>query len=411
MSSADYGTRPGRPETGGETRILDELHVLAAGRASGALRIDGDPGGVVYLDGGRLVFAEAAGVPDLGARLVGSRWVSPEEWQALRRVERAPGGLGELLVERGLVGRDDMLAVLRSASLDAITALTVPVAGRPSVTGVWFASRERSWAGSMLALEIEAVRTEMTRRARLMAGVDVPLDALPVGADLRRPYGVLNRDQWLVASRVDGVTPLRDLVWRNGLALYDTVESVDGLVREGLFVLLAPDRAGEGEQAPGTTPRVPGPPGTRTALPEQADTGEDPPWAAAPILAAPTHPGSPTTSGSVMDPDVSSPHVRDDMYADDAGHPAIPRRSDAPWGTPPPAPMPTPTPSPAPPPMPRRRPGASIWDRVQTDMRDAGLPQELSQTARTAFAAATPELLRRLLDGLRELDEDDPPSR
>ncbi len=461
MSSADYGIRPGRPETGGETRILDELNALAATRASGALRIDGDPGGVVYLDGGRLVFAEAAGVPDLGARLVGSRWLSPEEWQALRRVERAPGGLGELLVERGLVGRDDMLAVLRSAALDAVTALTVPVAGRPSVTGLWFASRERSWAGSMLALELETVRMEMTRRARLMAGVDVPLDALPVGADMRRPYGVLSRDQWLVACRVDGVTPVRDLVWRDGFALYDTIESVGGLIREGLFALLAPDRAGRGEQGPGVAA------GERTTLPDQAETGEDPPWAAAPILAAPTPLPGPATTGGAPGTDISLPrrhgmgnervrdavpgevagyaegsenvggirhsenaryvegvghsenaryvegvghpgdaryvegvgHPGDARYADGAGHPESARQADALRPTPPP------------PPMPRRRPGASLWDRVHADMRTVGFAQGLPQAARTAFTAATPDLLRRLLHGLKELDEDEPPPR
>jgi len=181
VSSPDHGARPGRFPADGAVRILDELTTLTRGRASGVLRIDGHPGGAVYLDEGRLVFAEAAGVPDVGARLIGARRLSAEQWTALRAVDRPPGGLGALLVERGLVARDELLAVLRSAALDAITALTLPMTGRPSVTRSRFAAREQPWIGSMLTLDVESVRTELARRAELLAAFDAPADALLVG--------------------------------------------------------------------------------------------------------------------------------------------------------------------------------------------------------------------------------------
>lgn len=59
------------------------------------------------------------------------------------------------------------------------------------------------------------------------------------------------------------------------------------------------------------------------------------------------------------------------------------------------------TPGDAAPPMPRRRPGASIRGRDP-------VPPAAEYAAGMPFAQATPELLRRLLDGLRQLDEDDP---
>lgn len=444
MSSADDEGRLGRPGTGGEARILDELRVLAEGGASGALRIDGDPGGAVYLDGGRLVFAEAGGVPDLGARLVGSRWLSPEEWRALRAVERYRGGLAELLVERGLIGRDDLLAVLRSASLDAITALTVPVGGGTSITGLRFAPSERPWAGSLLALEIETVRSEMARRAGLLAAVAVSPDALPVGADLRRPYGVIDRGQWHVASRMDGLTPLRELAWRHGLALYDTVESVGGLLREGLCVLLAPEHAaasgsavdspadpGLGGPWPGAVrpsgftwgggrlsatgvipPRNPIEPDesdeAETAVLERIDFGAgDPPWAAAPVLGAPTPLAEPDADASSASGGFRHPYgqgvryVREDL--DDAGPGRAAAgagwdgehagRDGAAPGTTRGAPL-----------MPRRRPGESIREWTDADEQPAGLSRELRDRTMPKFTPATPDLLRRLLRGLRELD-------
>lgn len=331
-------------------RILDELTALARDGASGALQVDGDPGGAVYLDEGRLVFAEAAGVPDVGARLIGTRRLSPEQWTTLRNRDRPPDGLGPLLVERGLIGRDEMLAVLRSASLDAITALTVPMTTRSSVARLRFTARERPWIGAMLALEIDSVRAEMARRADLLARAAVPLDALVAGADLRRPFAVLRREQWAVAGRIDGVTPLRELAWRNGLALYETVESVGGLLRAGLCTL-------------------------RTARP----AGEDPPWAAAPVLAAPVPVADPPAPGT-----------------------APPGEDLA--GTA----------------MPRRLPGATLHERRRDEPGLAVPPGPerpgperpgLDQAATPTVATPTPELLRRLLDGLRRLDLDDPPGR
>jgi len=375
VSSPAHGARPGRTSDDA-ARILDELTTLTRGRASGALMIDGHPGGAIYLDEGRLVFAEAAGVPDVGARLVGARRLSAEQWTALRAVDRPPGGLGALLVARGLVARDELLALLRSAALDAITALTLPMTGPPSVTRSRFAARERPWIGAMLTLDVESVRTELARRAELLAAFDVPADALLVGIDLRRPFGVVRREQWAVAGRLDGVTPLRELAWRHGLALYDTVESVGGLLRAGLCTLVPPPPSRRDEHPAGRGAEAPGP--ARPRRPGEADTG-DPPWAPA-VLTAPVPAADAPPRGAPSGGDVRLGIVDAEALA---------RAADA--G--------------AAPPMPRRDPGATLRER----RAEAEPEARQEQGIRTPFTSATPELLRRLLDGLRRLDEDDPP--
>ncbi|MEO3781973.1 DUF4388 domain-containing protein [Actinocorallia sp. B10E7] len=211
--------------------VIDELGVLAGDGASGALKVEGRQRGTVYLDDGRFIFAEATGVPDLASRLIGARRLTAEQWNALR-TEGRPGEFGTLLVERGVITEEDLTAVLHSAFLDAVTVLTADE-GEP---GTRFAPLERPWISSVLDLEVDFLKEEVSRRAEH----DIPLDVRPRLSDLDAPWGIVENRQWAVACRIDGVTTLRDLAWRNGFSLYETFESVRGLVRAGLCTLPAP---------------------------------------------------------------------------------------------------------------------------------------------------------------------------
>ncbi|MEV0967592.1 hypothetical protein [Microtetraspora glauca] len=349
MFPGEDGARLTKADGDGEARIIDELYALTRTGASGALKIDGDPGGTIYLDGGYVTFAEAAGVPDLAARLIGSRRVSTEQWNTLRAEGRRAGGFDALLVEQGLIDEGDMLAVLRSVVLDAITAMTAPVAGGPSVTGVLFVPLERSWAGAMLRLEAEFVRSEVARRVTLLAAHDVSFDGRPKVSDLRRPLGIVKREQWTVACRIDGVVTLRELAWRNGFALYDTVESVDGLIRAGLCTLPAP-----GEVVPPQHDDVRAARGSGGGV-----TWLGPEWA------------------------VDETETEDDT----AELPRVPEPADDAARL-----------------MPRRRPGATTWDRAHVSAGSVGLPRGLAEAGRTPFAPPRPDILERVLEGLRRLE-------
>ncbi len=211
--------------------VIDELGTLTREGASGALKVEGRQRGTVYLDGGRFIFAEATGVPDLASRLIGGRRLSAERWNALR-TEGRPGEFGALLVERGVIDEEGLKDVLRSAFLDALTALTA--GGEPPETK--FAPLQRPWISAALDLEVGFLREEVVRRSVH----EFSLDARPKLIDLNSPWGIIENHQWTVACRIDGTTTLRDLAWHNGFSLYETVESVQGLVRAGLCALPAP---------------------------------------------------------------------------------------------------------------------------------------------------------------------------
>jgi hypothetical protein len=48
---------------------------------------------------------------------------------------------------------------------------------------------------------------------------------------------VLTREQWAIDSRIGRTSTVRDLAWRSGLALCDTIECVARLVRAGVCTL------------------------------------------------------------------------------------------------------------------------------------------------------------------------------
>ncbi|WP_433223595.1 DUF4388 domain-containing protein [Microtetraspora malaysiensis] len=371
MFPAEDGARLTKPDRGGEARIADELHALTRDGASGALKVDGDSGGTIYLDRGYLTFAEAAGVPGLAARLIGSRRLSAEQWNTLRAEKRPADGFGALLVEQGLIGKDEMLEVLRSVVLDAITAMTAMtarMAGGSSATGIRFMPLERSWAGTMLRLEIEFVQSEVARRAELLAGHDVSLDGRPRASDLRGPLGIVEREQWMVACRIDGVVTLRELAWRNGFALYDTVASVSGLVRAGLCTLLAPEEAvlpqrEDVRPARGSSSGAAwlGPAWAVDETETEDDTGDD--TEELPRVV------DPEATGHVSEVTAPSPESADDAVRL----------------------------------MPRRSPGATTWDRARVGTGSDSLPQGLEVAVRTPFAPVRPDILGRVLEGLRRL--------
>lgn len=48
---------------------------------------------------------------------------------------------------------------------------------------------------------------------------------------------MLKREQWDVAAVIDRPRSAQDLAWRHGLALYDVIERIGGLVQAGLCVV------------------------------------------------------------------------------------------------------------------------------------------------------------------------------
>jgi hypothetical protein len=228
-------------------RVAGELAALAAQGASGALEISGDPGGTSYLTEGYLTFAESAAVPDPGSRLVNSRRVLVDQWSRADQDSQPDGCAGDLLIDRGLIDPREWQTVLRSAALDALLSLAIQLSGDPAATGSSFVPEQAHPAGSAVRLDARSAWAYAWQEAGRLTGHAV----LP-GARLRLcgpgPAGPGVGGQALaVLGQIDGQATLRDLAWRNGLALYGVMDWVDRLIEDGVCTVAGSQG---GDQAP-----------------------------------------------------------------------------------------------------------------------------------------------------------------
>jgi hypothetical protein len=209
------------------------LEGLALQKASGALEVDGSPSGTIYLDDGRITFARSSWSPDLGTRLAGMLEPAAELRDLLDSADQPDGDAGEILVGRGFVTRGVLRATLESVVVDAVLVLTVPLTDESAVSDIRLVSPRAHWAAAFHQVTVNAVRAEALSKATRLARYDVPRTAR---LELRDISGsaVLTREQWAVASKINGVLNAWDLAWQCGLSLSDTFEAVGALAQSGL---------------------------------------------------------------------------------------------------------------------------------------------------------------------------------
>jgi hypothetical protein len=221
------------------TQISAELSLLARQRASGALEIIGNPGGMVFLSGGYLSYAESPAIPDLRTRLIRSQRISVDQWNEIVASDGGHGGVGALLVSGDVVSRSELRNLLWSVALDALVALTLPGPASP-LAGVRFWPRRSPWVGSLLRLDVAAVWDDVSQKAERLTRREIPAEGCPQLRPMAHPWAVVTSEQWTVAWQLDGLATVRDVAWRNGYALYDTLEWVGDLVQAGLCTVVPP---------------------------------------------------------------------------------------------------------------------------------------------------------------------------
>jgi len=213
--------------------------MLAQQRASGALEIAGNPGGMVFLSGGYLTYAESPSIPDLRTRLIRSGRISVDGWNEIIASDSDHGGVGALLVSGAVVSRAELRDLLWSVAMDALVGLTLPVPAGPQVR-VRFWPRRSHWVGSLLRLDVTSVWADVRQKAERLARRAIPAEGCPRLSRMTRPSAVVRSEQWEIAWQLDGLATVRDLAWRNGYALYDTLELVGDLVQAGLCTVSPP---------------------------------------------------------------------------------------------------------------------------------------------------------------------------
>jgi hypothetical protein len=346
-----------------ETRVTTALERLAERRVSGVLEIDGNPAGTIYLNQGQITFARASWIPGLSARLPRALPPSAATPDLIAEPDRPDRDIGTELVQRKYLSRDHLQAILCSIVVDAALVLMVPVDQDAFVSDVRFAAPGAHWAGAFSSLCVDFVLAEASKMAERVARYNLARTKPLQLCDLGGSSAVLSREQWAVACAIDGTRSVQDLAWQCGLALYDAMERVGGLVQAGVCAPCAP---------------APAPGGL-----DQWFGRDEPGPAALPVL-SPAQTVSPTP--------VLAPMPR-----------RSPRPAPMPMPVPPRTPVLSPTavlpPSQAASRLPHRGPGgpqptrpvmnAPVW------LAGAEPPGD--------FAAVQPDLLRRVLDGLRKL--------
>jgi hypothetical protein len=375
------------PEVNARIQIAGEFARLAQQRASGALEIGGSPGGTIFMSGGYLAFAETSAVPDLRSRLISSQRLSASQWREVMDSEQAHG-VGTLLVSREIITINELRALLRSITLDALVALAaLPPSAEPPAVGVRFWPRRSHWVGSLLRLDIASQWADAGQRAQRLALRGIPADARPQPRDLDRPWAVVRDGPWMVACQADGQTTVKDLAWRNGFPLCDALDWVGDLVQAGLCSLAAPDAPAAEEAA---SPAV-----TETAAAEPGPRGR----------------------GPLHRPRFGDRRARHERDQDRPGQgPRPPSRSES--GKEQPAPEPVngaagsaDAADDATVPLPHRNPGATLVARAAARSARAKPPGVIPRLPAVIQPSRQPDLWHRILRGLRRVELHKAPSQ
>jgi len=191
--------------------LVTRLGRLADSGQTGALRVPGDFGGTIYLDEGRIVYAES---------------------------RRTPGP------ERGHIGPDGpgWGYAVREATVDAVLELLLGKP-RPALRQP-FKEGERPEVGKVEGLSCGDLLTEVERRQAILDQIAehvTPDTAVTRNALLDAPRVQVSELQWALLVRTgDGTTP-RELAWEVGHSVFSTTLEVFRL----LFLRLLSSGAGE----------------------------------------------------------------------------------------------------------------------------------------------------------------------
>jgi hypothetical protein len=206
----------------GQDKLTEVLKEYAAARLSGVLRVDGRPGGIIYLIDGGISACETSGAPSLEVILLRSRRIAESDWDAAFTAMALNGRpMTAELVERGLLGAGEVEALLRTALADAVFAL---------VSGQVDGWEEAPPADCLLPLRPAAragwLLAEATRRRQVLASFPGPVVSAAdraAAAPAARAGLALGQGQAEILALADGRRTARDLAFALGRGLYETM--------------------------------------------------------------------------------------------------------------------------------------------------------------------------------------------
>src|SRR5215472_14579019 len=217
-------------------RLSQVLGECATDRASGVVRISGEPGGTVHLADGAVTAIDTPGAPGPEVLLLRSGRVPEPGWTAAFAATAISGKVGAELVRRQFVGAGELEALLRTALADAMFVLA---AGE-------FTSYEvdKAIADCLLPLEpgVEPawLLAETSRRFGVLASLPVPMEhdrdrwtAARGGAPAGAAPG---SGQETILTLANGRRTARDMAFALGRGVYAVTLQLAQMHAEGLLV-------------------------------------------------------------------------------------------------------------------------------------------------------------------------------
>jgi hypothetical protein len=153
------------------TSLRHLLNQLGASGQTGALHVDGTPGGVLYLVAGHIVHAETPACPGVGERLVASGRLSAEVWTAAYEEGRLRHRVGRALIRDGHIGQHELAARVVATICDTTHALL-----QSGDAPIRFVPGERHWLGVIAQVEMGALIRETVKRLRTVPAPYEPRD-------------------------------------------------------------------------------------------------------------------------------------------------------------------------------------------------------------------------------------------
>jgi hypothetical protein len=219
--------------------ISDALRDYATSRFTGVLKVEGQPGGTVYLQAGDICGCETSGAPSLEVVLLRSRRISEPDWNAtFSAAAMADRPMTTELVTRQLLGGGEIEALLRTALADSVFAL---VSGR--IDG-WteLPSRECALALSPPA-KVGWLLAEAARRRQVLAATAEPplgvLDLVTAAPVTDWTVRLAGPGQPELLALANGRRTARDLAFALGRGVYATMLQLTRM-REHRMVVITP---------------------------------------------------------------------------------------------------------------------------------------------------------------------------
>ncbi len=225
-----------------EAGLPDVLHLLTLGQKTGCLAVsDGDQSGEIYLEAGRIAFAEVAARRErFGELLVKSRRITREQL-TIAAAEQAEGGrpLSHILVDSGHIEREKMERLVRLQVEEAVYQLFSWKSGEFSFTP----NRRPSHPFLVLSLDPESLLLEGARRVDEWGLIQKKIPSFDLvyrrsGSSLGLAAADLSEEQKRILPLLDGTHDVSSLIEISGLSEFDAGKALYGLLQAGFASLL-----------------------------------------------------------------------------------------------------------------------------------------------------------------------------